>query len=1167
MKKLFTLLTLALLSIGSAWALTGTDKASNTGTKNTDISGTSYTLPGTYIAGAGGATATGMANKGVKLRTGSDGARVVFNVNEKYTFTSFKLYAVSNYALKDGASEPCISVTKVEVDGEEVEFDGTGNFPAKGSSTAGSILLEGISATQTVAIYFDNSNAGGTQINAYYEIGWSKPDASVPEATTVSPSYVGMAVGQTTTLTGTFTGGSFTGEWISDNEAVATVTEAGVVTAKATGTAHITYQWTEDNSQDAYKATAEVVVVKPFNAEACDAVKTYDFKNWGATTLTIQSEAAGNIWNEANKKTNAVFFCTNTGLENIAVQAVLSSKKGWAITDAGLYEGSEAGRCAAVAGIKAGQFVEFIHTSGTSFYTKSDGSDDGIKKVPVVTESGRHIFYALEDGMIGFELTKGKAVEKIVIYEESSLVATTLTFSAEEATANIGEAFTAPTLTTDPEGLSVTYASSDTDVAEVDANSGAVTVKAVGTTVITASFAGDETYRPSSASYTLTVVDPNAKTVTATFAFESGAAGQVAVVSADDVFSITGVEVADMTYAGIGSDQGITGTKMQPSSSASDNKSQYVKFTVTPKKGITFVPKKVSFDALRWGTDGSNKLHYYAEAGTASQELGNVNPNRNGKGEGWSHYEHEITTDMTSTKDEPFSLACYVYGLATSKQISFANIVIEGEYSGEAVDETMYAITTSVTPEGAGNVIQSPAGASLPEGSEVEFSAAANTGYKFLNKWTVNGTEIEGETYSVASLSENLDVVAQFQKLFAVSFAVGEGDKGTSNPLTTQYTEGAFTIPAENFYISKNGYTTTGWTDGENTYDFGQEINLTGDITLTPVFAENTVALNETKADVKVDYNFNTKTGGATINIENSTGYYIKQVTVNGEQLDVPLFIDNLDNHGIDGKRGKTNNVGRENAQINTGAKFTIPAVSGMTVEIKKSNGSWDGTTIAGDDYDGTYTYTGTDESIDIIFTSDGLYITNVVVTYPAVSQAVTVGTAGWATTVTTKALDFTGASVKAYTAKLSDNTVTLTEATQVPAGTALILKAAAGSYDIPVIAEADDVDNDLKGSATEATVMDDANTYYGLAINGNGSAQFTKIEAGGTIAAGKAYLMVAGVAGAKVLAVSFGEATGISSLSQNADKENAQFYNLAGQRVAQPQKGLYIVNGKKVVK
>jgi hypothetical protein len=29
---------------------------------------------------------------------------------------------------------------------------------------------------------------------------------------------------------------------------------------------------------------------------------------------------------------------------------------------------------------------------------------------------------------------------------------------------------------------------------------------------------------------------------------------------------------------------------------------------------------------------------------------------------------------------------------------------------------------------------------------------------------------------------------------------------------------------------------------------------------------------------------------------------------------------------------------------------------------------------------------------------------------------------------------------------------------------------------------------------------------------------------------------------------------------------ENGQYFNLAGQRVAQPTKGLYIVNGKKVI-
>jgi hypothetical protein len=49
------------------------------------------------------------------------------------------------------------------------------------------------------------------------------------------------------------------------------------------------------------------------------------------------------------------------------------------------------------------------------------------------------------------------------------------------------------------------------------------------------------------------------------------------------------------------------------------------------------------------------------------------------------------------------------------------------------------------------------------------------------------------------------------------------------------------------------------------------------------------------------------------------------------------------------------------------------------------------------------------------------------------------------------------------------------------------------------------------------------------------------------------------------VLPVRFGgEATGIEAVKTT--KANGEYYNLAGQRVAQPTKGLYIVNGKKVV-
>lgn len=66
-----------------------------------------------------------------------------------------------------------------------------------------------------------------------------------------------------------------------------------------------------------------------------------------------------------------------------------------------------------------------------------------------------------------------------------------------------------PTLT-NPHDLSVTYTSSDESVATVDATTGVVTPQAGGTTIIAATFAGNDDYYPSAAKYTLTVtVDGN----------------------------------------------------------------------------------------------------------------------------------------------------------------------------------------------------------------------------------------------------------------------------------------------------------------------------------------------------------------------------------------------------------------------------------------------------------------------------------------------------------------------------------------------------------------------------------------------------------------------------------------------------------------------------------
>jgi len=84
--------------------------------------------------------------------------------------------------------------------------------------------------------------------------------------------------------------------------------------------------------------------------------------------------------------------------------------------------------------------------------------------------------------------------------------ATSLSFPQSTYEAILGESFTSPTATLTPAAAgSVTYSSSDTNVATVDANSGVVSIEGIGTAIITASYAGNSTYKPSSATYTINV--------------------------------------------------------------------------------------------------------------------------------------------------------------------------------------------------------------------------------------------------------------------------------------------------------------------------------------------------------------------------------------------------------------------------------------------------------------------------------------------------------------------------------------------------------------------------------------------------------------------------------------------------------------------------------------
>ncbi len=100
--------------------------------------------------------------------------------------------------------------------------------------------------------------------------------------------------------------------------------------------------------------------------------------------------------------------------------------------------------------------------------------------------------------------------------------------------------------------------------------------------------------------------------------------------------------------------------------------------------------------------------------------------------------------------------------------------------------------------------------------------------------------------------------------------------------------------------------------------------------------------------------------------------------------------------------------------------------------------------------------------------------------------------------------------------------------------------------------------------SASVASTLTLTNAYL-VSNAGSQKAEFRKTTSG-TLAANKAYLKIAQGSPAR-LSIAFEDdvPTGISTAA-NSLKSNNRIYNLAGQLVTQPAKGLYIVNGKKVV-
>lgn len=193
------------------------------------------------------------------------------------------------------------------------------------------------------------------------------------------------------------------------------------------------------------------------------------------------------------------------------------------------------------------------------------------------------------------------------------------------------------------------------------------------------------------------------------------------------------------------------------------------------------------------------------------------------------------------------------------------------------------------------------------------------------------------------------------------------------------------------------------------------------------------------------------------------------------------------------------------------------------------------------------------------------------------VTLSTTVSSLGYASFSWPKALDFTNSGLTAYIAtSTTGNSLHLESVTKVPANTGLILKGTAGSYPLQTTEETtDDVSENMLTSNTTGTYTVATDNVYVLSNLDNGKPGFYLASQGIHVGQYKSYLVLS--SGSRQGLVFDEGTTGVNGVDIQEQPMDNHIYNLNGQRlqtsavgsgkqVTLPQKGIYIISGKKCI-
>ena len=741
------------------------------------------------------------------------------------------------------------------------------------------------------------------------------------------------------------------------------------------------------------------------------------------------------------------------------------------------------------------------------------------------------------------------------------------------------------------ENVSITWTSSNTDVATIDATTGAVTLIATGTTTLTATFAGNDDYNEATGTYTLTVVDsegPGSVKNPFTVA-DAIAAVNNSTYDPNQTYYISGIVSSFYNESIIGdgnnfryyiSDEGTTETQLLVYKGKGLNEATFAnaddllvgdEVVIAGKLTVYNNAPEIAANNYLYSWHRKSVKYYLAGSfDNDSWENGMIEMTKDGNTY-TAEKAFEAKTEFKIVKiDETNNNKTIWYGGATNDATYgihsgwYENIPLSSDgknFKIDAASDDKYTFT--VNAENPDSLTLTVTGWHVPE---VKYYLAGN----WTDNWSEGKIELTENANGTFSCSQLVGNGTRFKFVKTVDDAetwYGATQTGNDYGIHSEWCTGialsdasdasAFVMQmASNndlvftLNVSDMTFDVTGWpislegnlfvkvtsydefTDGAYLIVYeGGNVAFNGGLDTLDV-ASNTISVNIVNNTIVAD----STTKAALFTIVNNG----KITSASGHYIGVSSFSNGLK---LDGYATMYNNS--VTFDDNGNATIAINTGSDGSVYLKYNNGS---------NQNRFRYYKSGQQAIQLY---------KLVTAEQSDSYTVTVGTAGWATYVAEANVTF-DSNVTAYivTGTTAD-AVQLQEVLAVVKGTPVVVKATAGTYNLEVV-DAEDCDvvaNSNRLLVSDGSITADDGVY--VLANKTSGVGFYK-WAGGTLSAGRVYLP--SQSGARsFLSLGGGTTTGIDSM-EAVNQDSFRVYDLQGRHVAQPTKGLYIMNGKKVV-